>query len=917
MNTAVLTLLVITSVRYGLGSPVIEPDGNELVVNSGEIVHLKCTGNYTVKWKGLTRLQKKHVREHANSTDVYFEKATYTDTGTYICVYNNTSYGGNASVHLFVKDASNVWNTRSVRVTVNEDTDVIIPCLITDPSIPVSQVSLKTPHSIEHRPNISFKAQEGFTIHNVQTDYEGHYVCQATVNGTQKSSGEILLRVNRVVKFPPAVTLESGGYVRVMGEEFQIICNATGPAVLTTINWEHSAENVAFEEKLMTKESVYTLMSTLSIHGVKITDGGNFTCIGKNERGSSRISTFLQVEEKGYVHLSTFKNNSFYLRPGENVELKVEIDAYPSNLSWNWTHENLEKTLNTSCPGTLRPNGSNRYESTLTLHRLKESESGKYTFFAANSEANSLTFNIFLYNLPTASISVFPFNNTRKVKCRALGFPTPTITWFQCPGQSCSENGRQVIPGGRTKVLGVVDPFLRSEVESVLRLTEKPDNITIGCMASNIVGNATEVTVLSNSLLTVMQLVEHKLFNEVLAASIGIVVVLFLLLIGLYYKYQKKLKFEPRWQIVQVSDGNHYTCIDPTQLPYNEKWEFPRTNLHFGKILGAGAFGKVIEATAFGMGKDDSALKVAVKMLKPRAHKDEMEALMSELKILSHLGNHQNIVNLLGACTHGGPILVITEYCRYGDLLNFLRKKAEAMNDLFTSSDYKNMAMDQKYIRSDSGFSSQCMDNYIEMRPVSSNSLIQGNSPSEEQDTEDCLSLDLCDLLNFSIQVAQGMSFLETKSCLHRDVAARNVLVTQGRIAKICDFGLARDIENDSNYVVKGNARLPVKWMAPESIFECVYTAQSDVWSYGILLWEIFSLGRSPYPGILVNRKFYKLVKEGYKMDCPDFAPLEIYRIMKACWDLEPTLRPTFSEIGCLIDKQMSLIKEQSLFLFI
>lgn len=169
--------------------------------------------------------------------------------------------------------------------------------------------------------------------------------------------------------------------------------------------------------------------------------------------------------------------------------------------------------------------------------------------------------------------------------------------------------------------------------------------------------------------------------------------------------------------------------------------------------------------------------------------------------------------------------------------------------------------------------------------------------------------------------------------CIHRDVAARNVLLTTRREAKICDFGLARDIMNDSNYVVKGNvsvrvdrhtyihiymsdeliktwtlllvkARLPVKWMAPESIFDCVYTVQSDVWSYGILLWEIFSLGqntkhmpvtifsfttrlqcdlqccslpgKSPYPSMAVDSRFYKMVKCGYQMSQPDFAPPEM-----------------------------------------
>ncbi|XP_016136252.1 mast/stem cell growth factor receptor Kit-like [Sinocyclocheilus grahami] len=114
---------------------------------------------------------------------------------------------------------------------------------------------------------------------------------------------------------------------------------------------------------------------------------------------------------------------------------------------------------------------------------------------------------------------------------------------------------------------------------------------------------------------------------------------------------------------------------------------------------------------------------------------------------------------------------------------------------------------------------------------------------SEWCDDKDDLSLDTEDLLSFSYQVAKGMDFLTSKNCIHRDLAARNVLLTQGRVAKICDFGLARDITRDSSYVLRGNARLPVKWMSPESLFACVYTFESDVWSYGILLWEIFSLG--------------------------------------------------------------------------
>lgn len=290
---------------------------------------------------------------------------------------------------------------------------------------------------------------------------------------------------------------------------------------------------------------------------------------------------------------------------------------------------------------------------------------------------------------------------------------------------------------------------------------------------------------------------------------------------------------------------------------------------------------------------------------------------MSELKIMSHLGQHENIVNLLGACTHGGPVLVITEYCCYGDLLNFLRRKAEAMlgpslspgQDPEGDSSYKNIHLEKKYVRRDSGFSSQGIDTYVEMRPVSTSS--NDSFYKQDLDKEASRPLELWDLLHFSSQVAQGMAFLASKNCIHRDVAARNVLLTSGHVAKIGDFGLARDIMNDSNYVVKGNARLPVKWMAPESIFDCVYTVQSDVWSYGILLWEIFSLGLNPYPGILVNNKFYKLVKDGYQMAQPVFAPENIYSIMQSCWDLEPTKRPTFQHICLLLQEQARLERRE------
>ncbi|KAG9491235.1 hypothetical protein GDO78_006546 [Eleutherodactylus coqui] len=808
MGAAALTLLVLISVRDGLKNQDPEPANNEEVIQAGDAVTLKCVGNETVKWI----IQGKERKPIYNDT-IQILNAGYRDTRTYRCVYDSSSYTESAEVHLFVKDASNYWNCLSgAVVSFNEGQDALIPCLLTDPSIPDSAVSSELLDYSGKSLNIQslyIDAKKGFTVPKVQTDLNGSkFKCVAKVNGIEMMNRPIKIYIQKE-EILPSVSL-TYKHIRIRGEDFITTCTAKSNA-RNSIHWENTTKKniprVQIEHNLL--GDVWTTTSILTIQNVSFEDSGNYTCIAGNNGGSNRTSANLQVIEKAFVNVSTSQNRSISLFTGDSVQLMVDIEAYPSQLSWKWLHNNAGNTTDVSSLAKLEDKGPYRKKNILTLNRLNGNENGTYTFSVNNSQTDAtLTFVIRMY------------------------------------------------------------------------MPEEFSPLMIAMTAGGI-------------------------FFLLLSAF-------------LFYKYKQKPKYDIRWQMLQVSDGNQYICIDPTQLPYNERWEFPRANLQFGKTIGAGAFGKVMEATAFGMGKAESALRVAVKMLKPSAHTDEKEALMSELKILSHLGHHENIVNLLGACTSGGPILVITEYCQHGDLLNFLRRKAENLNNTFTAvlinftGDYKNMAVEQKYLGSDSGLGTESKDSYVDMKPNMFNMAPAPENPlAEEEHMDDHLPLDLHDLLNFSLQVAQGMSFLASKNCIHRDVAARNVLVAHGRVAKICDFGLARDIENDSNYVVKGNARLPVKWMAPESIFDCIYTVQSDVWSYGIFLWEIFSLGRSPYPGVIVNRKFYKMIKDGYKMDCPDYAPLDIYRIMNACWDLEPTRRPTFNQIAHLISRQMGLITDQ------
>uniref|UniRef100_M4A2E6 receptor protein-tyrosine kinase n=1 Tax=Xiphophorus maculatus TaxID=8083 RepID=M4A2E6_XIPMA len=879
--------------------------GPEVVVKAGRPLDLRCEGNRPVNWQPRLPKHKRYVsRGNGNVRIFKVERSSAEFTGTYKCFYTANPDFNNltSSLHVYVKDPQRVFwtSSTSLRVVIKEGENFLLPCLLTDPS--ATDLGLRMDNGTTVPPGMNFTVDRhrGILIHSLHPSFNADYVCTAMVNGAERTSKAFSINVIQKLRFPPYVFLETDEYVRIVGEEIKIRCTTHNPNFNYNVTWKYITKSVSgrLEETVRSNgENRLDIQSILTISAVDLADTGNISCIGTNEAGVNSTTTYLLVVDKPYIRLLpqlspklTLKGLSVVVKEGEDLELSLLIEAYPHITEHGWL---TPTPPNTSTQEHKFIRYNNRYLATLQVKRMNIQEQGQYTFHAKSDLTDaSISFQVQMYQRPNA---VVRWENITTLTCTSFGYPAPRIIWYQCLGirPTCNENtsGLQLaIPLQAPTVEVQREEYGAVEVESVLTVGPSSQRMTVECVAFNLVGVsrdtlAMEVSDCNHSFSLSGTL---KVFSD--------------------FNLQKP-RYEIRWKIIEARDGNNYTFIDPTQLPYNEKWEFPRDKLKLGKILGAGAFGKVVEATAYGLGKEDNVMRVAVKMLKASAHSDEREALMSELKILSHLGHHKHIVNLLGACTYGGPVLVITEYCSLGDLLNFLRQKAETFVNFFmnipeideSSNDYKNICIQKQFVRSDSGISSFASSSYLEMRP----SQLPNTEQSRESDCEETgdWPLDIDDLLRFSLQVAQGLDFLAAKNCIHRDVAARNVLLTSRREAKICDFGLARDIMNDSNYVVKGNARLPVKWMAPESIFDCVYTVQSDVWSYGILLWEIFSLGQSPYPSMAVDTRFYKMVKRGYQMSQPDFAPLEMYAIMKMCWNLEPTKRPTFSKIRQMIEK--------------
>ncbi|XP_024242966.2 fibroblast growth factor receptor 2 isoform X4 [Oncorhynchus tshawytscha] len=309
------------------------------------------------------------------------------------------------------------------------------------------------------------------------------------------------------------------------------------------------------------------------------------------------------------------------------------------------------------------------------------------------------------------------------------------------------------------------------------------------------------------------------------------------------------------------SSAGHDDPIPEYDLPEDPRWEFSRDRLTLGKPLGEGCFGQVVMAEALGIDKDKpkEAVTVAVKMLKDDATEKDLSDLVSEMEMMKMIGKHKNIINLLGACTQDGPLYVIVEYASKGNLREYLRARRPP-------------GMEYSYDIT------RCSDEQLTFK----------------------------DLVSCTYQVARGMEYLASQKCIHRDLAARNVLVTESNFMKIADFGLARDVHNIDYYKKTTNGRLPVKWMAPEALFDRVYTHQSDVWSFGVLMWEIFTLGGSPYPGIPVEELF-KLLKEGHRMDKPGNCTNELYMMMKDCWHAISSHRPTFKQLVEDLDRILTL----------
>uniref|UniRef100_A0A8C4ZRW5 Tyrosine-protein kinase receptor n=1 Tax=Gadus morhua TaxID=8049 RepID=A0A8C4ZRW5_GADMO len=484
------------------------------------------------------------------------------------------------------------------------------------------------------------------------------------------------------------------------------------------------------------------------------------------------------------------------------------------------------------------------------------------------------------------------------IEFTVAGSPHPTLRWYY--------RDQEILH----------DEFVRTEfdiykddVEGCL-MFKNPTHFNNGnytLVASNILGVATK-TVYGHFLnkpffpdtpaptITVTHRPEEDTFGVSIAVGLaGFACVMLIVLFVLINKYGRRSKFGMKGPVAVISGEedsasplhhvNHgiispctldasadAVVIGMTRIPVIENPQYfrhghscnkpatyvqhiKRRDIILKRELGEGAFGKVFLAECYNLSPTKDKMLVAVKTLKDptlAARKD----FQREAELLTNL-QHEHIVKFYGVCVDGDPLIMVFEYMKHGDLNKFLR--AHGPDALIL----------------------------VDGQPLQTNG-----------------ELGLSQMLHIASQIAAGMIYLASQHFVHRDLATRNCLVGNGLLVKIGDFGMSRDIYSTDYYRVGGHTMLPIRWMPPESIMYRKFTTESDVWSFGVILWEIFTYGKQPWFQ-LANNEVIECITQGRVLERPRVCPKEIYDMMLGCWQREPQQRLNIKDIQKMLFTMM------------
>lgn len=321
--------------------------------------------------------------------------------------------------------------------------------------------------------------------------------------------------------------------------------------------------------------------------------------------------------------------------------------------------------------------------------------------------------------------------------------------------------------------------------------------------------------------------------------SVGLFLVL--MLIGGVGYYARRVWCPPPVPPMKLITNINPDYHSATYVP--DEWEVPRSSIQIIKELGQGSFGMVYEGVIRNCPRAGlTEQPCAIKTVNEHSNDRDRIEFLNEASVMKGFKTF-HVVRLLGVVSQGQPTLVVMELMAQGDLKSYLRKH----------------------------------------RP-------------DESDDPDVQPPTLKRILRMAMEIADGMAYLAAKKFVHRDLAARNCMVAADMTVKIGDFGMTRDIYETEYYRKGSKGLMPVRWMAPESLKDGVFTSASDVWSYGVVLWEMATLASQPYQG-LANEQVLRYVKGGGVMEAPENCPEQLYNLMRRCWQFKAVARPSFMQL--------------------
>ncbi|KAL5278984.1 KDR family protein [Megaselia abdita] len=774
-------------------------------------------------------------------------------------------------------------------------------------------------------------------IDKVSFEDRGAYTLEVN-NTIQKKSFNFVFKV----RGKPEVHLEDL-YVK-EGEEAVIDCTVLGfPEPF--VAWEYQQcdldpfwpscrrsmknFNVTSSEKIDNDDPV---MSVLRIKFIP-EKPGYIKCLAQNKYGDDVGKAELLIGDIAERFVLEGYDDNHEIAIGDEVELKCSVLRYntTSTLYWEIDGHPAESTEVRKTPYS--------YQSLLRIPSIEFKDSGVYKCYI---DEDSDPKEVEIIPHPTRPLvwdAVSTGDKTSldkkladslELNCQSSGLPRPSPKWYKDDVEIFDD-----------------DHFTLSkdnEVLSLKKFVRPEDDGQFKCVLTNrleSIEKSFRVNVIGM----------NKLKAGWIFLIIAIILGLLALIIYLAMKVKRKNMELKKAGLYKFAEGNieqYNPALDLDEqaelLPYDETFEVPKESLKLGKQLGAGAFGVVVEAIAHRIVPGEEHTKVAVKMVKRTADNEVIMALVSELKIMIHMGKHLNVVNLLGAVTKKiakREIMIIVEHCRFGNVQNILMKNRKYFVNQInpetdkidpTIKDHRSSACEYEmniasksdndprsgtragrpnsrgYIHQSDLYNSNidsCNTEQTIMTtiPEGEGSVLSNNSvqpawrSNYKPDNTESIELTTSQLVQWAFQVARGMDYLASKKVLHGDLAARNILLCEDNVVKICDFGLARSMCKGDNYKKQGEARLPIKWLALESLESQVFSTYTDVWSFGIVLWEFFSLAKVPYPGMDVHPNFLNKLKDGYRMEKPTYANQDLYDIMLECWNVRPESRPLFHDL--------------------